>query len=539
MSITIGDAVLWIRGDSSKLKADTDKAEGEIKSWGQRVGSGLKDSMNFAMGQLMGQGIQQLSDGIQNLSREILQTGSEYAVQVENMVRLTGASAEDSSRMIQVSDDMRLSYDDLSTALKIYSKTQADAGGSTKISTDTLANLSDQYLSLAPGVDRANFLLENFGKSGLAMGKLMEQGGDGIRKMASEVDGSLIMTQQGIDAAREYEVAMDNWNDALDGVKMELAQAFLPVLRDLTQIATNYLIPALQWLVDKFLAMPEPVRATIIVLGALIVGLAQIGPALMGLVGLVGMFAPGGAMAGVAAAVGGGLKAAFIGLGGAIGAISAPVWLLIAALAALGLAVYYFGEDAKKNFLSLSDQWNQIMAALRTRVGVEFTQMLAGMITTLKTWYTNITTTISGWAATIREKFSTVGRGIVDGIWQGIQSGWTWLKDQINGSMESLLSWVKDSLGIQSPSRRFALEVGTPIMQGIGVGFEEQIGTTARRMGVQAAGLPAAMQSVMNQSRYMNVGHVEYHGAFSQSEMARLDQRHDRRAEDILLEALR
>ena len=40
-------------------------------------------------------------------------------------------------------------------------------------------------------------------------------------------------------------------------------------------------------------------------------------------------------------------------------------------------------------------------------------------------------------------------------------------------------------------------------------------------------------------ARYMNVGHVEYHGGFSQAELARLDRRHDQRAEDILLEALR
>jgi len=44
-----------------------------------------------------------------------------YGDQIENMARLTGNQSEEASRMIQVADDLSVSYDDLSTSIKAYS----------------------------------------------------------------------------------------------------------------------------------------------------------------------------------------------------------------------------------------------------------------------------------------------------------------------------------------------------------------------------------------------------------------------------------
>jgi hypothetical protein len=96
-----------------------------------------------------------------------------------------------------------------------------------------LAKLSDQYLALKPGVERTQFLLDKFGKSGMEMGKLMEKGGAGIREMSDAVDENLIMTQKGIDAADNYQEALDNWNDSIQAVKISIGNELLPVMTDL------------------------------------------------------------------------------------------------------------------------------------------------------------------------------------------------------------------------------------------------------------------------------------------------------------------
>ncbi len=219
---------------------------------------------------------------------------------------------EDASRIIQVADDMRLSYEQVSTAMKMYARQAAESGEAADMSIETLARLSDQYLALAPGVERTNFLLENFGRSGADMGKLMEQGGDGIRSMAGAVDESLVMTEEGIQAAEDYRLAMDEWNDSMDGIKLQFAQALLPALSDFASFAQEILIPAMREIVGWFVALPEPARNTVIAVGGLFLALVKLGPMLLAISGFVSMLGGGGAAAGAAgaAAGGGGLLAA-------------------------------------------------------------------------------------------------------------------------------------------------------------------------------------------------------------------------------------
>lgn len=521
MSITIGDAIIWLRGDDKKLDGDLQGAETKTKGVLARISSSFKESMNFAVGQVMAQGLDMLSRGIENTTKEVIELGQTYAQQVEDMSRLSGATVEDASRIIQVADDMRLSYSGVSTALKMYARQAAESGEAADMSIETLARLSDQYLSLAPGVERTNFLLENFGRSGAEMGKLMEQGGDGIRSMAAAVDDSLVMTQEGIDAAEEYRLAMDEWGDATMGVKLELAQALLPVLKDMVVIAKESLIPALKALIDGFVSLPEPARVTIIAIGALIVALVKLGPLLLAIAGLASMLGGGGAAAGAAgaAAGGGGILA---GLGAALAAVSAPVWLLVAAIAALIAVVVLFGKDAINTVAMIGKIWMAAWQRMWYEVNA-FGQKLSGWVKTL--------------AANVRTWFGSVGKGIVEGIRKGISDGWEGLKTWISSNLNSLLDWVKAKLGISSPSLVFAAQVGAPMAQGIGMGFEEALksqvqATINASVNGMAASSGAAMQNV-------NVGTLVVDSRLSQRERDYWDERSARISERSTLKWLR
>ena len=155
---------------------------------------------------------------------EIINPAMEYAAQVRELSRLSGATADETSRIIQASDDMTISYD----TLKMAAKGLADEGISLTI--DSLSKLSDEYLALAPGAERADFLVTKFGRSGLEMGKLLDQGAISIRGMTSAVDENMIMTQKAVDQARALEVATDNLSDKAFGLKLTLAEALTPAL---------------------------------------------------------------------------------------------------------------------------------------------------------------------------------------------------------------------------------------------------------------------------------------------------------------------
>ena len=72
----------------------------------------------------------------------------------------------------------------------------------------------------------------------------------------------------------------------------------------------------------------------------------------------------------------------------------------------------------------------------------------------------------------LNEKFLDVGKNIVDGIWQGISAGWTWLTDKVGKLAQDLLNTAKKVLGIHSPSKKFAW-IGRMSAEGMMVGFED------------------------------------------------------------------
>lgn len=144
-----------------------------------------------------------------------------YADDVRDVSRSLGTSTEEASRLIQVADDLGVSYDSLKTSMKLAQKDGFEPN------IEGLAKLSDEYLKLEPGVARTQFLLDRFGKSGDEMGKILEKGGDSIRNMSAAIDESMILTQEAVDQAREFQIAQDALNDTWDAFTYEVGPAFL------------------------------------------------------------------------------------------------------------------------------------------------------------------------------------------------------------------------------------------------------------------------------------------------------------------------
>jgi TP901 family phage tail tape measure protein len=68
-----------------------------------------------------------------------------------------------------------------------------------------------------------------------------------------------------------------------------------------------------------------------------------------------------------------------------------------------------------------------------------------------------------------------IGGGIIDGIVRGIVGGVGKLVDAVGNAAQSALNAAKSALGISSPSKLFATEIGTPMIQGIGDGIEKSM----------------------------------------------------------------
>ena len=102
--------------------------------------------------------------------------------------------------------------------------------------------------------------------------------------------------------------------------------------------------------------------------------------------------------------------------------------------------------------------------------------------------------------ASLPSKMAEIGSNIISGIWNGISSGWSWLTNKVSSLASSLLDAAKDALGINSPSKEFADEVGRWIMPGVGKGLDKTMPATLKDMEAKAGELVSAMRAEMSAS---------------------------------------
>jgi hypothetical protein len=210
MGISLGDAILHIRGDRTGLESDLAGAGSGISSWLTRMGAVISGTAIFAA----------VASG---LKRSIEETIA-YATEVRQLSSVTGQTTEASSRLLQVFDDFNIGGGQVTTMLR----TLASQGLSPTI--ETIAQLSDRYLALAPGVERATFLQQNFGRSGADLAIIMEQGSTAILARNAAVEGGLVLSQRDIDQAEALRQAEDGLGDTSKSVTTTIALFFIPAL---------------------------------------------------------------------------------------------------------------------------------------------------------------------------------------------------------------------------------------------------------------------------------------------------------------------
>src|SRR5512137_2173517 len=71
-----------------------------------------------------------------------------YGLQVKDLGRITGDTAEDTSKLIQAADDARVTYDQLTTAMRMAVKQGIDP------SLEGMQKLADQYNAIKEPIER-------------------------------------------------------------------------------------------------------------------------------------------------------------------------------------------------------------------------------------------------------------------------------------------------------------------------------------------------------------------------------------------------
>lgn len=147
-----------------------------------------------------------------------------YNREVRLLAQSINATTEETSRLVQVADDVGVSQDALTRSLQLASKN----GFAPTI--DNIARLADETRAMVDPTEKAAALSKVFGRGWAEVAPFLAMGGKAIKENAAAISDSLIVTAKASKATRDFEIAQDNLGDAVAGLSHEFGNLAIPVV---------------------------------------------------------------------------------------------------------------------------------------------------------------------------------------------------------------------------------------------------------------------------------------------------------------------
>lgn len=525
---SLGEAILDLIADPSKLDPGLDEGKGKITSALDSLKGIFGDATGTMLGQLSASGLRDISQGIITMGKDIASTALEaeqVQAQLNAVIASTGgvanmtaeeinALAESWSQLTMFDDEAivgaesvlltftQIGEDVFPSALDSILDVSQALGQDLQTSTvqigkalnDPIAGISALSRVGVSFTEEQKKLIESLVESGDVMGaqKII------LAELQKEFGGSA-------EAAGETMAGqLAILNNEFGNVKEELGTAFLPVLKDLVGIVKD-LMPHLQQAVQWFSNLPAPVKTGVLAFLGLVAVLAPLLGAITSIVSIASVVGP--VLASVATAL----------------APAIPIILAVIAVVALLWLAWKtnFGgmRDVINGFISIAKSlWQALLAFLRgdtdaalghlkqafeTYVNVAKSQFerLKSFISSIWTGITTFLKSVwqAAWSAVvsyfqgkvnmlsgtarklvqdIRAAFNInwleLGKRIIDGVVNGLKNGINTVKQMAKNVAKSALDSVKAVLGINSPSKAF-MEVGGFSGQGFVNGLQNAV----------------------------------------------------------------
>lgn len=166
-------------------------------------------------------------------TKDAIEETSNYNDQIKELARITGQSLEDTSRLIQVAQDMGVEYKDLVSGLGNATKNGVD------VSIESLLDLADEYKELHSPIDRAKWLTEHFGSAGRDLEPIFESARESIVEDMAQVDEALVWDEEKQAAIDNYEQGMADVKKSFEDLKIEVTMNALPAIQSVLDVMTN------------------------------------------------------------------------------------------------------------------------------------------------------------------------------------------------------------------------------------------------------------------------------------------------------------
>lgn len=176
------------------------------------------------------------------------------AAEVLRIKRVTGATAEDASGLVQLLGDFEVAADAASAPLGRLARTLGTAPdalrqygvAAARTSTGavdlvgTLANVADAYNRTTDPARRAALGSAAFGRAYQDLIPVLEQGGDAIRRAAENRRDGLILDDDDLRSAEDLRIALDDLGDSVQALSVSIGSELVPQVTSAVKSFTGF-----------------------------------------------------------------------------------------------------------------------------------------------------------------------------------------------------------------------------------------------------------------------------------------------------------
>lgn len=151
------------------------------------------------------------------------------------------------------------------------------------------------------------------------------------------------------------------------------------------------------------------------------------------------------------------------------------------------------------------------LKTIATNAMTNFKGAISGAVTSVWNAAKGVLDSVVGVFKDAPTKLLQAGKDLITGFWNGISEMGGWIANKVSDFFGGIVDNVKALLGIHSPSTVFA-EIGGNMAAGVGVGFDENMGSTTSEMqsAIGGAGALTAQEAInaVNNGIISNIGQL-------------------------------
>jgi len=235
------------------------KALQNIGKEAENTGGAFSKIKTIAAGVFAGNILQNAGQDALNFAKESIGAYQSVGKEVINLQRYTGDSAEAMSKLRFAAEESGVGADTLASALGKMAKAAAttagekkfealgisvkDSNGHFKAASALFSEVANKIAAMPPGVEKTNAVLQIFGKSGMALYPLLNQGAAGIAKFGAEAQKmGLVLNGDALKGVQANVMAQREFHAAVQGLQVQLGQYLYPAITAITK-AFSEIIP--------------------------------------------------------------------------------------------------------------------------------------------------------------------------------------------------------------------------------------------------------------------------------------------------------